>query len=242
MGVAAATALAVLPAHGLEEIRPRRPAPEATIDPGGPSPAPAGVGASTTISVTVSAVARPAPAELAAHTQGELETFSYEEAEGGWIDQEPAWVQRNIVAADVPIFGEVRCHSLMIEPLRGALQELVDRGLDTLVDPENYGGCWAPRHIDRQVTAPLSQHAWGLAIDLNVAGNELGRPPEMDLRIVEVFEEHGFRWGGRWSRPDGMHFELAIGPAPAAPAAAETATAHHGPTVTVSPAVVTRAP
>jgi hypothetical protein len=30
----------------------------------------------------------------------------------------------------------------------------------------------------------------------------------MDPRIVEIFDRWGFVWGGRWSTPDGMHFEL----------------------------------
>ncbi len=52
-------------------------------------------------------------------------------------------------------------------------------------------------------------HAWGLAVDFNVRGNEFGNHnPEMDPRIVEIFERWGFVWGGRWSTPDGMHFEL----------------------------------
>jgi hypothetical protein len=31
----------------------------------------------------------------------------------------------------------------------------------------------------------------------------------MDPRVVAIFEKWGFRWGGRWTKPDGMHFELA---------------------------------
>jgi hypothetical protein len=31
----------------------------------------------------------------------------------------------------------------------------------------------------------------------------------MDPRVVSIMEKWGFRWGGRWSPPDGHHFELA---------------------------------
>ncbi|MCP3853911.1 MAG: M15 family metallopeptidase, partial [Actinomycetia bacterium] len=31
----------------------------------------------------------------------------------------------------------------------------------------------------------------------------------MNARVVEIFSEHGFVWGGTWTRPDGMHFEWA---------------------------------
>jgi hypothetical protein len=51
-------------------------------------------------------------------------------------------------------------------------------------------------------------HAWGLAIDFNARDNGYGVIPKMDLRIVEIFEKWGFSWGGWWSVPDGMHFEL----------------------------------
>ncbi|HWL66491.1 MAG TPA: M15 family metallopeptidase [Actinomycetota bacterium] len=31
----------------------------------------------------------------------------------------------------------------------------------------------------------------------------------MDPRIVEIFAKWGFAWGGHWSTPDPMHFELS---------------------------------
>lgn len=141
---------------------------------------------------------------------GGLEPFAYTESEGGTIDIDPAWVERYIVSAEVPLLGQVRCHVEMITPLAGVLTEVEQLGLGELVDPSDFGGCWVPRHIDWDPAMPLSMHAWGLAVDLGVSANALGAEPKMDPRIVEVFEAHGFVWGGRWARPDGMHFELRV--------------------------------
>lgn len=138
-----------------------------------------------------------------------FEPFNYVSFGDGMIQIDSSWVRRNIVRASVPIFGgEVVCHRLLIPQLRGALQEIVDRGLAGLINPSQYGGCWSPRHVLFDPSRSLSMHAWGLAIDFNIPGNEYGASPQMDPRIVEVFDRWGFVWGGRWSTPDGMHFEL----------------------------------
>lgn len=138
-----------------------------------------------------------------------FEPFSYIDHGDGMISIDRGWVSRNIVSARVPIFtGEVVCHRQMVVQLRGALQEVVNSGLAHLIDPSQYGGCWVPRHIDWRPDRPLSMHAWGLAVDINVSTNQLGQPPQMDPRIVEIFDRWGFVWGGRWRRPDGMHFEI----------------------------------
>lgn len=137
-----------------------------------------------------------------------FEPYTYIDNGDGTIQMDRGWVRRNIVRAPVPIFGEVLCHRLMIDQLRGALQEIKDRGLAHLIDTRDYGGCWSPRHIDFNPRKPLSMHSWGLAIDINVSTNQLGATPTMDPRIVQVFDRWGFAWGGRWRRPDGMHFEL----------------------------------
>lgn len=137
-----------------------------------------------------------------------FEPYSYIDNGDGTIQMDPGWVRRNIVRAPVPIFGEVLCHRLMVGQLRGALQEIKDRGLAHLINTRQYGGCWSPRHVDFNPRRPLSMHSWGLAIDINVSTNRLGATPTMDPRIVQVFERWGFAWGGRWRRPDGMHFEL----------------------------------
>ncbi len=66
-------------------------------------------------------------------------------------------------------------------------------------------------------TGLTSVHAYAAAIDLNQSVSEYwaGRRPavepryrnRMPLEIVEIFERHGFIWGGRWYHYDTMHFE-----------------------------------
>ena len=142
--------------------------------------------------------------------QSFFEPFSYVDHGDGMITIDPDWVAGNIVRTHVPIFtGEVVCHRQYIEQLVPALQAIVDQGLAHLIDTTQYGGCWVPRHIDWSPDRPLSMHSWGLALDLNVSTNQLGQTPTLDMRIVQIMESYGFAWGGRWSRPDGMHFELA---------------------------------
>lgn len=137
-----------------------------------------------------------------------FEPFGYIDHGDGMITIDPGWVRRWIVRAQVPVFGEVYCHRYMIPQLREALQEIVDEGLDQLIDRSQYGGCWVPRHMLFDPKNPISMHAWGIAIDFNVSTNQYGARPQLDQRIVDVFERWGFRWGGDWRTPDGMHFEL----------------------------------
>lgn len=137
-----------------------------------------------------------------------FEPFGYIDHGDGMISIDPNWVRKWIVRAEVPVFGEVTCHRYMIPQLRAALQDIVDRGLAPLIDTSQYGGCWVPRHMLFDPRRPISMHAWGIAIDFNVSTNGYGDRPQLDRRIVEVFERWGFGWGGDWSTPDGMHFEL----------------------------------
>ena len=136
-------------------------------------------------------------------------SFSYVVNGDGTIRQDPDWVSRYIVRARVPIFGTVTCHRMMIPQLAAALGEVQRLGLASAIDLDQYGGCYVARKILWDPANPVSMHAWGLAIDFNVAGNRYGARPTMHPRIVEIFQRWGFRWGGTWQTPDGMHFELA---------------------------------
>lgn len=139
---------------------------------------------------------------------GTVGTMTFQILKNGFIRPDPSWVEANIARGTVPILGEVTCHRFLFPRLGGALGDLAEEGLDDLIDPRQYGGCYVPRFIDRDPNKPLSMHAFGLAVDLNVRANPLGSRGRMDPRVVEIFEAWGFEWGGLWARPDPMHFEL----------------------------------
>ena len=131
--------------------------------------------------------------------------FQIKERDGVWITTEPSWRDENIQQKRIPILGLTRCHRLMWEPLEGALNQIVAEGLQDSLSVEEFrtsGGCYAPRRINRfDAGGSISRHAWGIAIDINTKS---GYPP----RVVEIFNEWGFAWGGTWTSPDEMHFEL----------------------------------
>lgn len=68
-------------------------------------------------------------------------------------------------------------------------------------------------------TKRQSPHSWATAIDVGVAVSDYWDWTKPDaagnyrwrnrfpLEIVDVFERHGFIWGGKWSHFDTMHFE-----------------------------------
>jgi hypothetical protein len=133
--------------------------------------------------------------------------FTMQDRPGRDIRTGHRWTDEHITTGSVPILGRVTCHRAIFEPLRAAMQELVDRGAEHVI--ADYAGCWVPRTSG--ATGPLSTHAWGMSIDFNASANAYGAAPRQPEVLVEVMSEHGFLWGGDWHTPDAMHFELAPG-------------------------------
>ena len=131
--------------------------------------------------------------------------FQIKERDGVWITTEPEWREENIQNKRMHILGITRCHRLMWEHIEGAFNQIIEEGLEDYLSIEEWrssGGCYAPRRISRfDAGGSISRHAWGIAIDINTKS---GYPP----RIVEIFNSWGFAWGGTWTSPDEMHFEL----------------------------------
>ena len=57
----------------------------------------------------------------------------------------------------------------------------------------------------------LSMHAYGGALDFDAPWNRLGTEPTMDPLVIRIFVRRGWTWGGKWKRPDGMHFQFGRG-------------------------------
>lgn len=131
--------------------------------------------------------------------------FAYRPDSGQGFEIDPAWRQENIVTAEVPLLGTMHCHRAIIPLVTGAMQELVDRGLEHLVDPATFRGCFNPRFIASR--RDLSRHAWGVALDINWGANPTGLASAQDPRLVETMDRWGFTSGHDWLISDPGHFE-----------------------------------
>lgn len=97
------------------------------------------------------------------------------------------------------------CNKRMVEPLSLAFANIINRGL--VGQLKTWDGCYNIRP-KRGTRATPSLHSWGLAIDINATWNRMGVMPTMSPELVKCFTDAGLDWGGTWSRPDGMHFQL----------------------------------
>jgi D-alanyl-D-alanine carboxypeptidase len=127
-------------------------------------------------------------------------------------------------------------HSVEVTRINGVANQLreVSDEIDALPDPVRRAA-WpsAGTYACREVAdaGQPSMHAYGAAIDLNLAFSSYwlwdnGKAAhaviwrnQMPAQIVNIFERHGFIWGGRWYHYDTMHFEyrpelLGLAPAP----------------------------
>jgi hypothetical protein len=132
--------------------------------------------------------------------------FRYTVIGGGRIAPEASWVASHIETRTVPILGTVTCNKYLFPQLEAALQDIQQAGLADEIHPEEFAGCYYPRFIAG--STKLSNHSFGLALDLNVPGNQRGTVGEIDRGVVAIFKEWGFGWGGDWGYTDPMHFEM----------------------------------
>lgn len=109
----------------------------------------------------------------------------------------------------------LRRHDGLALPIHRDLVDLVS----ILMDLTELGGYdivpgWTWGYACRPIanTNTPSNHSQGTAVDINAPAN----PRRADRRfvsdmppwMVKLWTDHGFRWGGRFSWPDPMHFEF----------------------------------
>jgi hypothetical protein len=101
------------------------------------------------------------------------------------------------------------CHVEMADIFTRVFQTIHARGLWGAI--RTFDGCYNPRQT--RGGGKWSTHAWGIAVDLNAATNRMGTQGDIDHRIVSIFKEAGFVWGGDWSGAsrDPMHFQFVKG-------------------------------
>lgn len=132
------------------------------------------------------------------------------------------WESSNIVKVNLPQLAKVtggrytsmQFHRLAADQLSELWQAWEQANLLDRV--KTYEGAFVPRFARGSRTV-LSNHAFGSAFDINYAWNKLGHQPalvhqEGSVReLVQLANQFGFYWGGHFSsRPDGMHFEVAV--------------------------------
>lgn len=141
------------------------------------------------------------------------------QSHNGWTASKDA---SEIHIISVPIEGttvKVRC-AKAVAPLIAAFckdfHELIEPINDGKLD--DWGYCF--RNI-RGSTNKLSNHSSGTAVDLNAIDHPLGKSgtfPSVKVPMIRALaKKYGMIWGGDFrSRPDEMHFEIAVTPAKAA--------------------------
>ena len=119
--------------------------------------------------------------------------------------------ESNMVLWDIPPALEVGvipkrlyCNKDLVKPLTQAIVNLIATG--HIKELKTFDGCFNIRK--KRTNNSYSLHSWGVAIDINAAWNRLGQKPTFSAGFVKCFKDAGFEWGGDWSYPDGIHYQL----------------------------------
>lgn len=140
-----------------------------------------------------------------------------------FVNDKAAWeaqtlVTRNLVIPLPYAYGpatitRIRAHWLVADLFVEFLAKAAERTASDLTRIA-YGGCYCWRAM-RGGSGRLSTHTWGIAIDLDPARNALGMAWDsgvgLPAPVVELAEAMGLVWGGRWTRPDAQHLQVAGG-------------------------------
>lgn len=121
-----------------------------------------------------------------------------------------------IIAWDTSVkVTRIRCHKLEVQNVVMIFQDILDAyGLEKIqaLGINLFGGCFNYRQM--RGGSSWSRHAWGTAIDLDPARNQMNETkktarfarPEYK-KMIDIFESHGWLSLGRLRNYDWMHFE-----------------------------------
>jgi hypothetical protein len=112
-----------------------------------------------------------------------------------------------------PASGRVQIHTLAAASFQALWAAWQAAGCSGQV--LSFDGTYDPRFVrGSAIKQILSNHAFGVAFDINVEWNPFGAEPANRgmtgclYDLVPIANQHGFFWGGHYkTRRDGMHFE-----------------------------------
>ena len=134
------------------------------------------------------------------------------------------WDRRNLDTVEIPQLRDVPLLQIQGSPFSGVvtfntngiaqLQAAFDEAGTELTTKvaTSWCGSYVPR-LMRGSSTRISTHTFGTSFDIACDRLRFGHSvdltehPDLD-NFVRIFESHGFLWGGHFSRPDPMHFEL----------------------------------
>lgn len=110
-----------------------------------------------------------------------------------------------------PFTGRLTFHKLGTPQLLAGFQGIEAAG--HLPKVLSYSGSFNPRKI--RDSNRVSRHTFATAFDINADENPFHKPVAARGKkgslheVAEVLDLFGFAWGGNFTNPDGMHFEIA---------------------------------
>ena len=112
--------------------------------------------------------------------------------------------------------SRIRCHKLVVNSVENIFQDILNTyGLKKInaLGINLFGGCFNYRAM--RGGSSWSRHAWGTAIDLDPARNQLHQQGDSAQfarkeysKMIDIFETHGWLSLGRLKNYDWMHFEV----------------------------------
>jgi hypothetical protein len=137
----------------------------------------------------------------------------------------PTWERANLTIIPAPwklvtswdgtLVRGIRIHQLCANSLQTVLESIwkasgQDEKQIRAWGMHLYGGGYNYRLM--RGSNQLSMHAWGCAVDFDPAKNGFGdsTPAFANHKpVLKAFADEGWTWGGRWAKPDGMHWQAA---------------------------------
>ncbi|NLO21197.1 MAG: M15 family metallopeptidase [Syntrophomonadaceae bacterium] len=152
--------------------------------------------------------------------QGAFGQFYYRDISGGRIEIDPKWVEANIVTITLPGLNQkVQVHKDAADNfiqaftyIKNGKAKINGQEVPLLSLIKTMDGTWVSRHVNWSSSRGLSNHSWGIAIDINASDhfryvNPSREPYDPNFILWEkAFKPAGFSWGNSYS--DSMHFEI----------------------------------